>query len=78
MPRYLLDTNVFIHIRQRHPLSVVARFEQAGPREVALSVVSYGELNLWRGEKQQARVEPQRDRKTFGIDAHFAAAEGGR
>jgi tRNA(fMet)-specific endonuclease VapC len=41
--RYLLDTNICIHLRQRHP-AVVARFRQTEPDECALSVVSLGEM----------------------------------
>ena len=54
MPQYLLDTNVVIHIRQRHPASVVRRLEQLGPGEVALSAITYGEL-IYGAEKSIRR-----------------------
>jgi len=43
-PRYLLDTNIFIYIRQRRPEEVFRRFQKLRPGEAALSVISYGEL----------------------------------
>ena len=41
--RYMLDTNVFIRIRQRRPGPVLDRFQALGPNEAVVSVVSYGE-----------------------------------
>jgi tRNA(fMet)-specific endonuclease VapC len=43
-PRYLLDTNICIYIRQRRPEKVLQRFRDLRPGEAALSVVTYGEL----------------------------------
>jgi tRNA(fMet)-specific endonuclease VapC len=43
-PRYLLDTNIVIHVRRRRPPEVLSRFEKLGPGEAALSVITYGEL----------------------------------
>jgi tRNA(fMet)-specific endonuclease VapC len=43
-PRFLLDTDTFIYIRQRKPLHVIERFRTLQPNEAALSVISYGEL----------------------------------
>src|SRR5437660_12199924 len=51
-PRFLLDTNVFIHIRQRRPPAVLARFNRLKPGEAAISVVTYGEL-LYGVEKRR-------------------------
>lgn len=42
--RYLLDTNIFIHYRQKRPAQLAARFERLKPGEAAISVVAYGEL----------------------------------
>ena len=53
-PRFLLDTNVFIHIRQRRPPAVLARFNRLKPGEAAISVVTYGEL-LYGVEKSRLR-----------------------
>lgn len=43
-PRFLLDTNICIHIRQRRPPEVLARFEKLKAGEAAISVITYGEL----------------------------------
>lgn len=42
--RFLLDTNICIHIRQRRPPEVLARFERLRPGEAVISVITYGEL----------------------------------
>jgi tRNA(fMet)-specific endonuclease VapC len=42
--RYLLDTDIFIFIRQRKPLDVAERFDRLHPGEAAISVITYGEL----------------------------------
>jgi tRNA(fMet)-specific endonuclease VapC len=43
-PRYLLDTNICIYIRQQRPEEVLRRFRKLRPGEAAVSVVTYGEL----------------------------------
>ncbi len=43
-PRYLLDTNIFIYIRQKRPDEVLRRFRNLRPGEAAISVITYGEL----------------------------------
>jgi tRNA(fMet)-specific endonuclease VapC len=43
-PRYLLDTNIVIYIRQRRPAAVWQRFEKLEVGEAGLSVITYGEL----------------------------------
>jgi tRNA(fMet)-specific endonuclease VapC len=43
-PRYLLDTNICIYIRQERPKEVLQRFRKLRPREAVLSVITYGEL----------------------------------
>jgi tRNA(fMet)-specific endonuclease VapC len=43
-PRYLLDTNICIYIRQRKPEQVLRRFRRLRPGEAVLSVITYGEL----------------------------------
>ena len=43
-PRYLLDTNICIYIRQNRPEKVLRRFRKLRPGEAALSVITYGEL----------------------------------
>jgi tRNA(fMet)-specific endonuclease VapC len=43
-PRYLLDTNICIYIRQKRPEEVLRRFRNLHPGEAVLSVITYGEL----------------------------------
>lgn len=45
-PRYLLDTNICIYIAKRRPPEVLRRFEQLEVGEVAMSVVTLGELEF--------------------------------
>ena len=42
--RYLLDTDIFIRIRQRRSSPVLHRFQELGAHEAVISVISYGEL----------------------------------
>jgi tRNA(fMet)-specific endonuclease VapC len=50
--RYLLDTDICIHIRRHRPPQVLARFRQLKPGDAVLSVITYGEL-LYGAEKSQ-------------------------
>lgn len=43
-PRFLLDTNTCIYLRQKRPESVLRQFARLKPGEAAISVVTYGEL----------------------------------
>jgi tRNA(fMet)-specific endonuclease VapC len=43
-PRYLLDTNICIYIRQERPEQALRRFRRLRPGEAVLSVITYGEL----------------------------------
>jgi len=43
-PRYMLDTNICIHIRRSRPPAVLRRFAAAEPGSVVMSVITYGEL----------------------------------
>lgn len=54
-PRYLLDTNICIYIRQKRPEEVLRRFRRLRLGEAALSVITYGEL-LDGAEKSVQRV----------------------
>ena len=42
--RFLLDTNICIHIRRQRPPEVLARLQRLKPGEAVLSVITYGEL----------------------------------
>jgi tRNA(fMet)-specific endonuclease VapC len=54
--RYLLDTDTCIYIRRNRPPHIVARFDKIDPGDVAISVVTYGEL-IYGAAKS---VDPQR------------------
>jgi tRNA(fMet)-specific endonuclease VapC len=54
-PRYLLDTNICIYIRQKRPEHVLRRFRKLRPGEAALSVITYGEL-LYGAAKSAQRI----------------------
>jgi tRNA(fMet)-specific endonuclease VapC len=54
--RFLLDTNICIHIRRRRPATVLARFQRLKPGEAVLSVITYGEL-IYGVEKSQFREQ---------------------
>ncbi len=54
--RFLLDTNICIHIRRQKPAEVLARFERLKPGEAVLSVITYGEL-LYGVEKSRFREQ---------------------
>ncbi len=43
--RYLLDTNICIYIAKARPAEVLARFKRLQPGDVAISVITYGELS---------------------------------
>ncbi len=44
MARYLLDTNICIYIAKRKPPEVLTRFESLRAGDVAMSLITYGEL----------------------------------
>jgi len=50
--RYLLDTNICIYIAKKRPLSVSNKLEKRKLGEVAMSIITYGEL-LFGAEKSQ-------------------------
>ena len=54
-PRYLLDTNICIYIRQRKPEEVLRRFRMLRQGEAVLSVITYGEL-LYGASKSVQRA----------------------
>lgn len=62
-PRYLLDTNIFIYIRQKRPEEVLRRFRKLRPGDAAISVITYGELRYGavKHAKQAAALEQLRD-----------------
>jgi tRNA(fMet)-specific endonuclease VapC len=55
-PRYLLDTNICIYIRQSRPPEVLKRFQKLRPGEAVLSVITFGEL-LYGAARSTRRAE---------------------
>jgi len=51
-PTYLLDTNICIYIAKQKPLHVLKRFKELSVGDVAMSVISYGEL-IYGAQKSQ-------------------------
>jgi tRNA(fMet)-specific endonuclease VapC len=43
--QYLLDTDIFIFIRQKRPENVFQRFRSLQQGEAAISIITYGELS---------------------------------
>ena len=65
--RFLLDTNICIYIHRRRPGKVLARFQKLEPGDVAISVITWGEL-LYGAEKSKQRkkaLEILAEFKTF-------------
>lgn len=52
--RYLLDTNICIYIAKHNPPAVRERFARHSSRELAMSVITLGELRFG-AEKSQSR-----------------------
>jgi tRNA(fMet)-specific endonuclease VapC len=57
--RYLLDTNICIYIAKNRPDTVLKRFQQLGVGEVAMSVITHGEL-CFGACKSRRREEAQK------------------
>ncbi|RDI36645.1 type II toxin-antitoxin system tRNA(fMet)-specific endonuclease VapC [Aquicella lusitana] len=51
--RYLLDTNICIYIAKQKPATVMKKFEELEVGQVAMSVITYGEL-LYGANKSQS------------------------
>ncbi|MCX7114320.1 MAG: type II toxin-antitoxin system VapC family toxin [Gammaproteobacteria bacterium] len=58
---YLLDTNICIYIAKQKPKQVLERFEQLEPGDIAMSLITYGEL-LYGAEKSQ---DPKKSKHTL-------------
>jgi tRNA(fMet)-specific endonuclease VapC len=56
MPRYLLDTNICIYIKNHRPPEVLARFSALQPGDVAMSSITFGEL-CFGASKSAKQVE---------------------
>ena len=56
VPRYILDTNICIYIRQKRPPEVLKRFQSLNRGASVISVVTYGELRAG-AEKSRGREQ---------------------
>ena len=54
-PRFLLDTNICIYIGRKKPAEMLRRFRTLKAGEVALSVITFGEL-MYGAEKSAQRA----------------------
>ena len=63
--RYLLDTNICIYIAKHHPPEVRARFARHKAAELAMSVVTLGELRFG-AEKSASRERALRTIEQLG------------
>jgi len=52
--RYMLDTNICIHIRQKRPPEILNRFRSLRCGEAVISVITFGELR-YGAEKSRQR-----------------------
>ena len=74
-PRYLLDTNICIYIRQNRPDAVLRRFRKLRPGEAALSVITYGELLYGAVKSRHRPVALQRLRELVALLPALALPE---
>jgi len=51
--RYLLDTNICIHIQRKKPQEVLVRFQELQPGDAAISAITWGELLYGAAKSQQ-------------------------
>jgi tRNA(fMet)-specific endonuclease VapC len=54
--RFLLDTNICIYIAKYNPPSVRERFQQYPAKQLAMSVITFGELRFG-AEKSQSKMQ---------------------
>ncbi|MBI4793023.1 MAG: type II toxin-antitoxin system VapC family toxin [Deltaproteobacteria bacterium] len=52
--RFLLDTNICIYIAKRRPPEVLRHFEQLEVGDVAMSIITYGELQFGAEKSRHA------------------------
>ncbi len=53
MAKYVLDTNICIYIAKLHPPAVLTKFERLQVGDVAMSLITYGELHYGAEKSQQ-------------------------
>jgi len=65
--RYMLDTNICIHLIQQHPEAVSQRFRELRQGDVVMSAVTYAELR-YGVERCPAPVRADADRALQGLN----------
>jgi predicted nucleic acid-binding protein len=65
--RYLLDANIVIYIRQKHPEAALRRFGRLRPGEAGISVIAYGELlcGAMKSSQRESGLERLRELSTL-------------
>ncbi|MFH1605388.1 MAG: type II toxin-antitoxin system VapC family toxin [Pseudomonadota bacterium] len=63
---YMLDTNICVHLIQRHPSEVAARFSELRHGEVVMSAITHAELR-YGVERSDAAVRDRADRALRGL-----------
>lgn len=58
--RYLLDTNICVHLIQRHPPKLLHRFQEFDYGDLVISVVTLAELR--HGVERDPRIKPEAER----------------
>jgi len=64
--RYLLDTNIFIYIRQGRP-EVIRRFAKIRTGEAGVSIISYGELFFGAAKRGRRHDDVERLRALMAL-----------
>jgi tRNA(fMet)-specific endonuclease VapC len=66
-PRFLLDTNICIYIREKRPEEVLRRFRKLRTGEAALSVITFGELFYGANKSAQRAAALERLRELIHV-----------
>jgi len=66
-PRYLLDTDICLFIRQRRPARVLHHFRRVRQGEAAISVITYGELLYGAARNAQGQKALDRLRALIAV-----------
>ena len=66
-PRFLLDTNICIYIREKRPEEVLRRFRKLRAGEAALSAITFGELLYGANKSAQRAAALERLRELIHV-----------
>lgn len=67
--RYLLDTNICIHLIQRHPPDLLRRFQEFDHGDLVISVVTLAELR--HGVERDPGIKPAAERALDNLLAYL-------